>query len=218
MSVIKNLKYKLNDFELSADQLEWPDHGITVLQGASGSGKSTFLSLLIGTLETKTPWQWDFQGTDLCRLSISDRRLGVVFQNYELFPHMSAEENVQIVMRARHPKSEHTDMNKKIVQMKLELGLEKCWDTKAHHLSGGEKQRVALLRAVISRPRLLLLDEPFSALDENLREEARLLLKSFIERVGIPALVITHDEKDVKALAHAVFHLENGRFSSVTRI
>ncbi|MBY0452782.1 MAG: ATP-binding cassette domain-containing protein, partial [Bdellovibrionaceae bacterium] len=99
MSLIKNLHYKFDGFELRADSLEIPDSGITVLQGPSGSGKSTFLNILIG-LEKPKSWAWTFQGTELSVLPIEDRRLGVVFQTYDLFPHMTAEENVTLVLKA----------------------------------------------------------------------------------------------------------------------
>ena len=214
MSLIKNLHYKFEGFELSVNNLELPDKGITVLQGPSGSGKSTFLNILIG-LEQPQSWAWNFQGTELSELPIEERRLGVVFQSYDLFPHMTAEENVTIVLKARNPKSQWPQLMTKLEDLVRELGVRNCWHTRAQHLSGGEKQRIALLRAVISNPRLLLLDEPFSALDTENRVEARQVLKVFIERVQVPALIVTHDEEDVRALAQAVFHIKQGRFSPI---
>ena len=211
MSLIKNLHYKFEGFELKADALVIPDMGITVLQGPSGSGKSTFLNILIG-LEKPKSCTWTFQGTELSVLPIEDRRLGVVFQSYDLFPHMTAEENVTLVLKARNPKDQWSPLLVKLQELTGELGLNKCWHTRAQHLSGGEKQRVALLRAVISNPRLLLLDEPFSALDTENRVEARKTLKAFIERVRVPALIVTHDEEDVKVLADHVYHLKHGIF------
>lgn len=217
MSLIKNLHYKFDGFELSTDSLEIPDEGITVLRGPSGSGKSTFLNILIG-LEKPKSWSWTFQGVELSVLSIEDRRLGVVFQSYDLFPHMTAEENVTLVLKARNPKDQWKQLSVRLEALVSELGVAKCWRTRAQHLSGGEKQRVALLRAVISNPRLLLLDEPFSALDTESRAEARQVLKAFIERVRIPALVVTHDEEDVRVLARAVFHIQHGVFSQVQKL
>lgn len=217
MSLIKNLHYKFEGFELSAESLEIPDVGITVLQGPSGSGKSTFLNILIG-LEKPQSWQWNFQGDEISALPIEERRLGVVFQSYDLFPHMTSEENVILVLKARHPKEQWPQQIDKLQELVRELGLLKCWNTRAQYLSGGEKQRVALLRAVISNPRLLLLDEPFSALDAENRTEARQVLRAFIERVRVPALVVTHDEEDVRALAHSVFHVRQGVFSTLKSI
>jgi ABC-type sugar transport system ATPase subunit len=217
MSLIKNLHYKFDSFELRADSLELPDTGITVLKGPSGSGKSTFLNILIG-LEKPKSWVWTFQDTDLSQLPIEDRRLGVVFQTYDLFPHMTAEENVTLVLKARNSKDQWPQLMTKLQELTSELGLNRCWHTRAQYLSGGEKQRVALLRAVISNPRLLLLDEPFSALDSENKAEARQVLKAFIERVRIPALVVTHDEEDVKAIAQAVFHVQGGVFSPVQKL
>ncbi len=214
MSFIKNLQYSIEDFKLAADNLEIPDKGITVLMGPSGSGKSTFLNILIG-LEKPQSFTWIYEGVDLSQLPIEERRMGVVFQSYDLFPHMTAEENIMIVLKARHTKPKQIEMLEQLQMMKQQLKIEKCWQTKAAHLSGGEKQRVALLRAVVSNPRILLLDEPFAALDESMREESRLLVKEFIHLVGVPAMLVTHDAGDVKALATNLLIIENGQIQNL---
>lgn len=210
MPVIKNLHFKLGRFSLDIDRLEWADTGVTALRGVSGAGKTTLLNVLIGFHQPQA-WEWHFKGEDLSRLAVSDRRLGVVFQGYDLFPHLSAEENILLVLNSRHEKKERETALRQLQVYKKQLQLEACWNTKAENLSGGEKQRVALLRAVISNPRMLLLDEPFSALDENLRDEARLLTKNFISQVNLPVLLITHDENDVRLLANHSLNISNGR-------
>ena len=212
MSLIKNLHLKRGDFTLDISELEIPDQGITAIQGQSGSGKTTLFNILIG-LQAVSDWQWIFKGEDLAKLSISERRLGVVFQGYDLFPHMTAEENIFIVANARNVGQNKVMLSEKINHYKKSLQLEKCWQTKAQLLSGGEKQRVAFLRAVISNPRMLLLDEPFSALDTNLRGESRQSLKQFLAEVDIPVLLVTHDEQDVKALAARTLHLKHGNIA-----
>lgn len=209
MSLIKNLLYKEGDFSLTIPQLELADEGVTSIQGPSGSGKTTLFNILTGILPV-SGWSWNFKGEDLAKLSVADRRLGVVFQSYELFPHLSAAENVELVAAARNG-GISSSLREKISAYKNKLQLEKCWGTKAALLSGGEKQRIAFLRAVISSPRLLLLDEPFSALDENLRSGSREMLREFLKEVSVPVLLITHDAEDVQALAQHQLNIRDGR-------
>lgn len=213
MALIKNLHLKLDQFSLDIDELSLPDSGVTAIQGSSGSGKTTFLKTLIG-LHNPSQWSWVFQNENLHKLSIADRRLGVVFQGYDLFPHMSAEENILIVLKARQTPEKKQASLERLEKYKNQLNLGACWQTRAELLSGGEKQRVALLRALISNPRLLLLDEPFSALDSALRAESRALLKEIIQPLNIPVYLVTHDAEDVKALAQKTVVLASGRVVS----
>lgn len=213
MALIKNINLKFDSFHLRLDQLQIPDQGVTAIQGPSGSGKTTFFNTLIGMHNPKN-WSWVMHGEDLAELNIADRRLGVVFQNFELFPHMTAEENIKIVFEARS-KNPFAESVSGYIE-KLALG--SCWKTKAADLSGGEKQRVALLRALISQPRLLLLDEPFSALDPLLKIQARELVKTILLDLKIPVYLITHDEADVQFLAQHKVTLLNGRFSDVKKV
>ena len=210
MSFIKNLIYKVDDFELSIPSLEIPDEGVTALQGPSGSGKTTLLNIMVG-IEIPQSWEWNFKGEKMHELEISQRRLGVVFQSYDLFPHMTAEENILIVLHARVADDRLAAAKERLERYKSKLDLQKCWTTKAANLSGGEKQRVALLRAVMSEPRMLLLDEPFSALDANLRDESRRSLKEFLDSVSVPVFLITHDKADVDALASKLIRIEAGK-------
>ncbi len=209
MSLIKNLYIKLDNFELNIPELSIPDSGVTAILGSSGSGKTTFLKTLIGLYQPKG-WIWEFKGETLSRLEIGARRLGVVFQSYDLFPHLTAEENILLVLNARNSENDRNLVNKKLQKYKFELNLEACWETPAQKLSGGEKQRVALLRALVSNPRILLLDEPFSALDTDLRAEARRMVKELINHLEIPVYLITHDKEDVDSLAQSVIHMRNG--------
>lgn len=212
MSLIKNLNlhFESDLFDLKIDELEIPDQGVTAFWGPSGSGKTTLFKTLIGLYQPKD-WSWIYKDISLHTMSLSDRRLGVVFQNYELFPHLTAEENIHLVIQARYCKEDWPKAFQQCEFFKTRLQLESCWKTKTEKISGGEKQRVSLLRALLSQPRLLLLDEPFSALDPHLRKEARTLLKSVLEEVNLPVYLITHDEADVEALAHMRIELERGR-------
>lgn len=211
---IKNLFYKVGNFELNVPDLQIPTEGISVIQGPSGSGKTTFLKMLIGLLNPNG-WSCTLNGESFATLPVQDRRIGVVFQSYDLFPHLTAEENIKVVMKARKKYSQISEDEalQTLVRYKQMLKLDKCWHTSAEKLSGGERQRVALLRALMSNPKILLLDEPFSALDESLRGEARDLLKSVVQNLRIPIILITHDSADVKALAERTFIIDHGKIN-----
>ncbi len=211
MSQVEALKAEYDDFKIDIPNWEILDQGVTALWGPSGAGKTSVLRLLIG-LDQPISMKWIFKGEDLARLSTPQRRIGVVFQNYELFPHMTAHENILFAAEARKIPQERAKKN--IDEFVQTLHLQNCLDRKAGVLSGGEKQRVALARALIGEPRILMLDEAFSALDESLREDARLLVKNLIEAKKIPTILITHDPQDLKALAQKVSEIENGRLKS----
>lgn len=206
MSYIKNLNIQYDDFSLNIETLEVSDQGITLLQGPSGIGKTTFLRCLMG-LE-KNNFEWEFQGENLAALPPPQRRLGVVFQSVELFSNLTVIENILFHARARNLSPE---AYRKKLQRWLEVsGLEKKINQKVQTLSGGEKQRVALLRALIGQPKILLLDEPFSALDQRLKKELRDLIKEIVREEKIPCLVVSHDENDATNFADHVIIFENG--------
>lgn len=217
MSLIKNVLVQQGNFTLNIPQLNLPDVGVTVFHGPSGSGKTTFFNVLIG-LTAAPGWSWNLNNTAMHDLSISDRQLGVVFQEYDLFSHLSVEENIFIVAKARRKKSEWSLMFTQIEYYKNKLNLDTCWLTNAGKLSGGEKQRVALLRALICKPRVLLMDEPFSALDPSLRSEARGLVLSILKEVEMPVYLISHDEMDLAAFADTVVEFEKGVVKGVKNL
>lgn len=204
MSLVENLFYKLDGFQLNISQLEILDHGITVLAGPSGVGKSTILRILMG-LESCPSLSWRMGDLDLAKLSPPERRIGVVFQSYELFPHLSARDNILFAAKARKLPSEQIDSA--IAELSNNLHMEGFLHRRADQLSGGERQRVALARALIGNVRILFLDEPFSALDQSLRAEARALVKQVITSKGIPALMVTHDPADISAIGDAVIQM-----------
>ena len=206
MSLVEGLIQEFEEFTVSIPRWEILDKGVTALSGPSGSGKTTVLRMLIGLIPCRT-LKWQFGGVDLAQLSIADRRLGVVFQTLELFPHMTASGNILFAARARKiPAPE-----KEFAALLSELSLESCRNREVTKLSGGERQRVALARALIGQPRILLLDEPFSSLDVQLRAEARSLVRKVIEQRGIPTVLVTHDAKDLEALATRVDRIEQGK-------
>ena len=207
MSVVENLRYSYDDFQLKVDRWEIPDQGITALMGASGSGKTTMAKILLG-LEECEACTWKFGDEDLMKLAPPERRLGVVFQDFALFPHLTAKQNIYFAAESR--KVDKSVADELYSKLSSQLQLSNFEDRKASVLSGGEKQRVALARALMGQPRFLILDEPFSALDTELRASARELVKDVLSKAGVPALMITHDKEDVQALASNCFEIKNG--------
>ncbi len=212
MSIVEALKVKRDHFQLEVDSWEILDEGIHVLWGGSGTGKTTLLRSLIG-LDPSASMRWNFLGEDIAKLPVEKRRLGVVFQTWDLFPHMTAFENVQFAAQARQ--MEEATFRDRWKWIKSTLKMEDFFETRADKLSGGEQQRTALARALIGKPRILLLDEPFSALDDELKDQARDLLKEVVQIEKIPALLVTHDNRDVEKLAAKVSQIE--QIARVTR-
>lgn len=208
MSLIKNLTRDYGDFKIHIPQWEIADQGITALWGPSGAGKTSVFRLLIG-LEPCPGLVWEFKGQDLAQLPVPERRLGVVFQGLELFPHLTARENIDFAMDARQIES--GEREKSLSHLTEVLQLKSFIDRKARLLSGGEQQRVALARALAGKPRFLFLDEPFSALDAELREGARQLVRSVIDEFSVPTMIITHDREDVEALGAHLVKIKNGQ-------
>lgn len=212
MSRVENLICKFDSFEVNISFLEISDKGVTVLWGPSGSGKTTIFRVLIG-LEKCESLVWNFNGEDIAKLPTPKRKLGVVFQSLELFPHLNAEDNILFAAEAR--KIPNEEAKRKLKELIESLHLGSCLKTKASLLSGGEKQRVALARALIGNPRFLLLDEPFSALDQELKKESRKLVLNTINKMKIPTLLITHDEQDLKEIPCDIVRIENGRIRQI---
>jgi ABC-type sugar transport system ATPase subunit len=208
MSLVKGLVRDYEGFKLDIPEWEIPDEGVTALWGPSGSGKTTAFRLLIG-LDPCPGLTWNFGSVDVAALPVPQRHLGVVFQTLELFPHMTAKENILFAARTRNlPERAAQD---RLRELAHDLQLQSCLERKAAVLSGGEAQRVALARAVIGRPRFLFLDEPFSSLDHDLKVDARALVNEVIQKLNVPTLLITHDQDDLAALAQTVVKIRNGR-------
>lgn len=187
---IFNLNYQSGNFKLKLDYISVSFDSVLVFSGPSGSGKTTLLRVLSGIEFGGPDFKWKLDGTELSSLAIKDRRIGFVFQDYALFPHMTCRENIA------YP---HGVSSSNVDDLINQLNLKKCQSTKASLLSGGEKQRTALARALAYRPRILFLDEPFSALDSDNKQQARDELYHVIEKYNIPAILVTHDPDDYKS-------------------
>lgn len=182
------------------------------LLGPSGCGKSTALKVAAGLLD---PWSGDvvLDGTPSNHVPAERRQMAMVFQKPLLFPHLTVAENVAFGLRMRRVP---TDETRRRVRDALSLvQLEGLDARKPHELSGGQEQRVALARALVIEPRVLLLDEPFSALDENLRVDMRLLVRSIQRERRVTTLCVTHDQAEAAALADRIALMLEGRIRQV---
>lgn len=178
------------------------------LMGPTGSGKSLLLEGIMGLMPF-TSGRLIFEGEDINGVPVEKRRFAIVYQDFALFPHLDVTRNILYgTARGRVPDPE--------VQPRLEmlvdtLGLNRILDRKPHNLSGGEKQRVALARSLILNPRVLLLDEPLSALDPIYRDGTRILLKEVHRKLGITIVMVSHNFKDVVFMAQSGGIVRNGR-------
>lgn len=187
-------------------------HGITVLWGASGSGKTTLLQCLAGLLRPDAgriacrEAVWFDAERGVC-LAPERRRLGYVFQDVRLFPHLSVRSNMLFGRRFRGPSGVSFE---DVVGL---LGLGRLLHRTPSDLSGGEKQRVAVGRALLACPELLLMDEPLTGLDRGKREEIMAYVKAIPERFGVPILYVTHSDAERRFLADRVLNLEDGKLT-----
>ena len=185
---------------------------ILVLLGPSGSGKTTLLRLIAG-FETPDEGMISVGGQEVTALPPEQRNFGMVFQHYALFPHMSVAENIAFGLQGRGTRREAIDER---VEEVLELvDLAGFGSRKVQEISGGQQQRVALARALAPHPRLLLLDEPLSNLDPDLRERTRRQLRSAIRRVGLTAVWVTHEQEEAFDVGDRIALLEGGHLAQV---
>jgi sulfate/thiosulfate transport system ATP-binding protein len=185
---------------------------ITALLGPSGSGKSTVLRLIAG-LERPDRGRILLQDQEHSLTSVQERGVGFVFQHYALFRHMTVRANVAFGLAVR---KESKAAQKKRVDELLELvQLSQFADRYPTQLSGGQRQRVALARALAPRPQVLLLDEPFGALDARVRQDLRRWLEELHKELGVTSLLVTHDQEEALELAHRVVVMHEGRVEQV---
>ena len=181
---------------------------ITALLGPSGSGKSTVLRMIAGLEQPDAGriWVSDEEHTNK---SPQERRLGFVFQHYALFRHMNVRQNVEFGLKVR--KAPRGQARARVDELLDLVGLGLFGDRYPSHLSGGQRQRVALARARAPRPEVLLLDEPFGALDAHVRQELRRWLDGLHRELGVTSLLVTHDQEEALELASGVVVMRRGR-------
>lgn len=208
---VRNLSKRFGTFQAVDDvSFEVPAGQLVALLGPSGSGKSTILRIIAG-LEPADAGDVELTGEDATNLPTQERGVGFVFQHYALFRHMSVRQNVAFgleVMRPRPPRSVIRQRVEELLDLVQLLGYADRYPTQ---LSGGQRQRVALARALAPRPKVLLLDEPFGALDARVRDELRTWLRKLHDEVHVTSLFVTHDQQEAFEVSDQIVVLNRGR-------
>lgn len=182
------------------------------LLGPSGCGKSTALRLIAG-LDEVSGGSIAIDGKDITRLQPADRNIGMVFQNYALFPHMNVRQNILYGMRVRRESAENQKRN--LGRVTELMGLDALLDRFPGQLSGGQQQRVALARVLVAERPLVLMDEPLSNLDAKLRVEIRSEIRELNRQLGITVVYVTHDQSEALSMSDTVLLMEKGKLSQL---
>ena len=210
---IKNLEKRFGDFCAVRDfSISIKAGEFVSVLGASGSGKTTVLRMIAG-LEEPSGGQILIGGTDATELPPEARDIGLVFQDYALFPHMTVRDNIAFPLRMR-------GLDKKRIEAEVErimalVGADQLGARRPSQLSGGQQQRIALARALVFRPKVLLLDEPLSALDKNLREHMKTEIKALHRQTGVTVIYVTHDQSEALALSDRIVVMRGGQILDV---
>lgn len=193
----------LSDLSLSIEKGE-----IVSILGPSGCGKTTLLNLVLGLVDA-TSGRIIFDGVDLTHVPMEKRGFNIVFQDYALFPNLNARENIVYGLRNRPDVSTPAEVDE-LIDL---LGLRNHLEQRIDELSGGQKQRVALARTLVMKPKLLLLDEPLSALDGLIKESIKDRIKKVARQLKLTTLIVTHDPEEALTLSDRVLIIEGGRIA-----
>ncbi|EOX5074674.1 TPA: sulfate/thiosulfate ABC transporter ATP-binding protein CysA [Escherichia coli] len=209
---IANIKKSFGRTQVLNDiSLDIPSGQMVALLGPSGSGKTTLLRIIAG-LEHQTSGHIRFHGTDVSRLHARDRKVGFVFQHYALFRHMTVFDNIAfgLTVLPRRERPNAAAIKAKVTKLLEMVQLAHLADRYPAQLSGGQKQRVALARALAVEPQILLLDEPFGALDTQVRKELRRWLRQLHEELKFTSVFVTHDQEEATEVADRVVVMSQG--------
>ncbi len=214
---VNDISKRFGNFKaLDRVDLEIPSGRLVALLGPSGSGKTTLLRIIAG-LEIADSGVVRFDGEDFSRRTARERRVGFVFQHYALFRHMTVFENIAFGLRVRprqtRPKSQR--IRARVSELLELIGLQNQAGRYPSQLSGGQRQRVALARALAVEPSVLLLDEPFGALDAKVRLELRRWLRQLHDDVGVTSVFVTHDQEEALEVSDQIAVMNAGRIEQV---
>ncbi|MBV8621131.1 MAG: sulfate ABC transporter ATP-binding protein [Curvibacter sp.] len=210
---IRNLSKHFGDFHALRDvSLDIDSGELIALLGPSGCGKTTLLRIIAG-LESPDTGHILFSGEDTTDVHVRDRQVGFVFQHYALFRHMTVFENVAFGLRVkpRHLRPPEAQIKKKVHELLQLVQLDWLADRYPSQLSGGQRQRIALARALAVEPKVLLLDEPFGALDAKVRKELRRWLRRLHDELHVTSIFVTHDQEEALEVADRVVLMNAGR-------
>ena len=196
--------------------LDIPTGELVALLGPSGCGKTTLLRIIAG-METPDAGQVCFAGEEATHRSVQERKVGFVFQHYALFRHMSVFENVAFGLRVkpREQRPAEADIRRRVLDLLKLVQLDWLADRFPSQLSGGQRQRIALARALAVEPKVLLLDEPFGALDTKVRKELRRWLRRLHDEMHISSVFVTHDQEEALEVADRVVVMNRGRVEQI---
>ncbi|MBQ2407915.1 MAG: ABC transporter ATP-binding protein [Bacilli bacterium] len=210
---LKNIKKQYNNRVIIKDlDLNIYEGEFLTLLGSSGCGKTTILRMISG-MEDVTSGSIFMNGKDITSLEPMKREINTIFQNYALFSHMTIEKNIGFGLKMK--KVDKDEIKKEVKKMLSLIKLEGYENRKPSQLSGGEQQRVAIARALINNPKVLLLDEPLSALDKKLRKEMEIELKMLQQKLGITFIYVTHDQEEALTMSDRIIILKNGKIEQI---
>jgi sulfate/thiosulfate transport system ATP-binding protein len=207
--IVENASKRFGDFVAVDDvSLTVPDGSLTALLGPSGSGKSTLLRIIAG-LESPDSGRIMIQGNDTTNVPAQHRNVGFVFQHYAAFKHMTVHNNVAFGLKIR--KRDKAEIDQRVNELLALVHLDGLAQRYPSQLSGGQRQRMALARALAVEPKVLLLDEPFGALDAQVRKELRAWLRRLHDEVHVTTIVVTHDQEEAMEVAEQIVVMNNGQ-------
>lgn len=211
--VVENISKRFGHFQaLDQVSLVVPDGKLVALLGPSGSGKSTLLRAIAG-LESPDQGEIWINGQEMTHLNVQERQIGFVFQHYALFKHLTVRQNIAFGLKIRKVKG--TEVRRRVNELLDLIQLQGLGDRYPAQLSGGQRQRVALARALAVQPQVLLLDEPFGALDAQVRKDLRRWLRDLHHQVNLTSVFVTHDQEEAMEVADEIVIMNEGRIEQV---